>query len=107
MCRFAPFDFYAEWHQCGGPSPPSNGVLMVSIACEERTEFWAHLKKITVFGHFTPEARKIVGKNLLGHVPINRSHKMDKHFLPQEVTVCEINTQMFRNMDIFLFNVPK
>ena len=47
----------------------------------------------------------LLGKTYLGHVPINRSHQMNNHFLSPEVTTCEINTQIFRKHDIFLFNV--
>ena len=61
----------------------------------------------TVFGHFTQKASQNLGKTYLGHVPINRSHQMNNHFLPPEVTMCELNTEMFRKQDIFLFNVPK
>ena len=61
----------------------------------------------TVFGHFTQKALKNIAKPYLGHVPINRSHQMNNHLLPPEVTTCQINTQMFRNYDIFLFHVPK
>ena len=49
----------------------------------------------TVFGHFTQKALKYIAKPYLGHVPINRSHQMNNHLLPPEVTTCEINTQMF------------
>ena len=58
-----------------------------------------HKKIFTVFGHFTQKALQNLGKAYLGHVPINRSHQMNNHFLPPEVTICEINTQMFRKHD--------
>ena len=80
---------------------------MVSIGHEERTQFLDVLKSFTVFGHFTLKTLKNLGKTYLGHVPIKNSHQMNNHFLPPEVTTCEINTQMFRKHDIFLFNVPK
>ena len=60
----------------------------------------------TVFGHFTQKALKNIAKPYLGHVPINRSHQMNNHFLQPEVTTYQFNTQMFRNHDIFLFHVP-
>ena len=51
--------------------------------------------------------KKYLGKTYLSHVPINRSHQMNNHFWPSEVTTCEINTEMFRKYDIFLLNVQK
>ena len=70
---------------------------MVSIACKRRTQFLAH-KKVNIISFIfalNHPKMKILRKKL-GHVPINRSHKMDNHFLPPEVTSCEINTQILR-----------
>ena len=61
----------------------------------------------TVFGHFTQKVLQNLGKTYLGHVPTNASHQMNNHFLPPEATMCELNIEMFRKHDIFLFNVPK
>ena len=82
---------------------------MVSIGHKERTQFLDAYKNVfcTVFGHFTQKVLQNLGKTYLGHVPINRSHQMNNHFLPPEATMCELNTEMFRKHDIFLFNVPK
>ena len=79
---------------------------MVSIGHKKGLNFWTHKKIFTVFGHFTQKALQNLGKTYFGHVPINRSHQMNNHFLPPEVTMYELNTEMFRKHDIFLFNVP-
>ena len=66
-----------------------------------------HKNFFTVFGHFTQKALQNLGKTYLVHVPINKSHQMNNHFLPPKITMCELNTEMFKKHDIFLFNVPK
>ena len=74
---------------------------------QRKDSIFGCIKIFTVFGHFTQKVLQNLGKTYLGHVPINRSHQMNNHFLPPEATMCELNTEMFRKHDIFLFNVPK
>ena len=89
------------------PKHPPMGGLNGLHRAQRNDSIFGHIKNVYSFWPFYTKSLQNLGKTYLGHVPINRSHQMNNHFLPPKATMCELNTEMFRKHDIFLFNVPK